>query len=98
MLIEEYQSVSTKNTTDAIFTFMCKLMKMQTFNDGNKRTSMLVANHELIKNGKGILSIADEDRIEFGTRLIKYYENEESIEELKQFLYKKCLDGVNSNT
>ena len=53
---------------------------------------------ELIKNGKGIFSIADEDRIEFGTRLIKYYENEESIEELKQFLYKKCLDGVNSNT
>ena len=73
-------------------------MKMQAFNDGNKRTSMLVANHELIKNVKGILSIADEDRIEFGTRLIKYYENEESIEELKQFLYEKCLDGVNSNT
>lgn len=97
-LIEEYQSSLSTNATDTILTFMCKLMKMQAFNDGNKRTSMLVANHELIKNGKGILSIADEDRIEFGTRLIKYYENEESIEELKQFLYKKCLDGVNSNT
>ena len=94
-LIEEYQSSLSTNATDTILTFMCKLMKMQAFNDGNKRTSMLVANHELIKNGKGILSIADEDRIEFGT---KYYENEESIEELKQFLYKKCLDGVNSNT
>ena len=97
-LIEEYQNSLSTNATDTILTFMCKLMKMQAFNDGNKRTSMLVANHELIKNGKGILSIADEDRIEFGTRLIKYYENEESIEELKQFLYKKCLDGVNSNT
>ena len=42
--------------------------------------------------------MSDEDRIEFGTRLIKYYENEESIEKLKQFLYEKCLDGVNSNT
>ena len=87
-LIEEYQNSLSTNATD----------KMQAFNDGNKRTSMLVANHELIKNGKGILSIADEDRIEFGTRLIKYYENEESIEKLKQFLYEKCLDGVNSNT
>ena len=97
-LIEEYQNSLSTNATDTILTFMCKLMKMQAFNDGNKRTSMLVANHELIKNGKGILSIADEDRIEFGTRLIKYYENEESIEKLKQFLYEKCLDGVNSNT
>ena len=51
-LIEEYQSSLSTNATDTILTFMCKLMKMQTFNDGNKRTSILVANHELIKMEK----------------------------------------------
>ena len=72
-------------------------MKMQAFNDGNKRTAMLVANHQLIKYGKGIISISDEDRIEFGTRLIEYYEDEEKIDDLKDFLYERCLDGIQRN-
>lgn len=94
-LIDRYESDLKKgNITESIFTFMCKLMKMQPFNDGNKRTAMLVANHQLIKYGKGILSIADEDRIEFGTKLIEYYEDENKIENLKTFLYEKCLDGI----
>ena len=49
---------------------MCKLLKLQAFNDGNKRTSMLVANHELIKNGKGIISISDFLRLFY----ISFYE------------------------
>ena len=73
---------------------MCRLMKMQAFNDGNKRTAMLVANHQLIRYGKGIISISDEDRIVFGTKLIEYYEDEEKIEDLKDFLYERCLDGI----
>ena len=77
-----------------MYTFICKLMKMQAFNDGNKRTAMLIANHQLIKFGKGIISISNEDKVEFGTRLIKYYEDDDAIEELKLFLYEKCLDGM----
>ena len=73
---------------------MCNLMKMQIFNDGNKRTSMLVANHQLIKYGKGILSINNDDRITFGTKLIEYYEDENKLENLKAFLFDKCLDGI----
>ena len=46
---------------------------------------------KLIKHGKGILSIADEDRIEFETKLIEYYEDENKIENLKTFLYEKCF-------
>ena len=69
-------------------------MKMQLFNDGNKRTVMLIANHELIKNGKGIIFIAEEFKEEFGNKLISYYENEEKLDELKQFLYENCLDGL----
>lgn len=94
-LIDDYKKELEKgNVTDAIFTFMCKLMKMQAFNDGNKRTAMLVANHQLIKHGKGIISISDENRIEFGTKLIEYYEDENKLNELKEFVYEKCLDGI----
>lgn len=94
-LIDEYVSdLKNENITDTIFTFMCRLMKMQAFNDGNKRTAMLVANHQLIKYGKGIISISDEDKVEFGTKLIEYYEDENKIYKLKDFLYEKCLDGI----
>lgn len=90
-VIEEYE----KNiSTDSILILMCKLMKMQFFNDGNKRTAMLVANHELIKNGFGIISVSENNKIEFGEKLIQYYENETMLENLKQFVYENCLDGI----
>ena len=73
---------------------MCKLMKMQLFSDGNKRTAMLIANHELIRLGKGILSISEENKVEFGTKLIAYYENEDKLQELVEFIYNKCIDGI----
>lgn len=73
---------------------MCKLMKMQLFNDGNKRLAMLIANHELIRLGRGIISVLEEDKVEFGTKLINYYENEEALEDLAEFVYDKCLDGM----
>ena len=86
------------NETERIITFMCMLMKLQLFNDGNKRTSLLIANHELIRLGHGIISIAQEDKVEFGTKLIEYYEDEEKLNPLVEFLYDKCLYGINSTT
>ena len=91
-VLEEVKAISSE--TDRALTLMCRLMKMQLFNDGNKRTSMLIANHELIKNGRGIISIPQDCKVEFGTKLIEYYENEEKLEALKQFLYEKCLSGI----
>lgn len=91
-VIEKY--LKNNNITDAILELMCKLMKMQLFNDGNKRIAMLIANHELIKNGKGIISISMEFKEEFEEKLISYYENEEKLEELKNFLLINCLDGL----
>ena len=92
-VIENY--LQNSNITDAILELMCKLMKMQLFNDGNKRTAMLIANHELIKSGKGIISISMEFKEEFGDKLISYYENEDKLEELKTFLFRSSLDGLN---
>lgn len=91
-VIENY--LQNSNITDAILELMCKLMKMQLFNDGNKRTAMLIANHELIKSGKGIISISMEFKEEFGDKLISYYENEDKLEELKTFLFRSSLDGL----
>lgn len=72
-------------------------MKMQLFNDGNKRTAMLIANHELIKNGRGLILVAEKHKVKFETKLIEYYENEEKLEELKKIVYEKCLYGIDMN-
>ncbi len=91
-LLEENQNISCD--TERIITLMCQLMKMQLFNDGNKRTAMLIANHELIRHGRGIITISEENKIEFGTKLISYYENEGQLPVLIDFVYEKCLDGM----
>lgn len=92
-LIDLYKN-DTVSETDKILTLMCELMKMQPFNDGNKRTAMLIANHELIKKGRGIISISEENKIEFGNKLIDFYENQDKIEDLKYFLFSNCIDGI----
>lgn len=91
-LLEEVKNI--KCDTEKAIVLMCKLMKMQLFNDGNKRTAMLIANHELIKTGRGIISISEEDKVMFGEKLIEYYEAEEKIGNLMDFVYDKCLEGI----
>jgi len=91
-LLDEIKKIECE--TEKIITLMCKLMKMQLFNDANKRTAMLVANHELIKLGRGIIAIGEENKIEFGTKLITYYEDDTKLKELVEFIYNKCLDGI----
>lgn len=41
-------------------------MKSQLFWVGNKRSAMLFANHEMIQNGKGVITIPVEVRDKFG--------------------------------
>ena len=57
----------------------------QFFWDGNKRTSLTVANKILVSAGAGILTITDNHMGEFNTLLLDYYNTGES-EALKQFL------------
>lgn len=56
------------------------------FLDGNKRVANLVANKEMIKNGEGIISIPVEKIGEYFTKLINYYETNNSAE-LKEWIY-----------
>lgn len=64
--------------------------KKQLFIDGNKRTSVIFANHILISNGAGLIVIPEDNVPEYKKLLIDYYETDRT-EEIKRFLYNKCL-------
>ena len=67
--------------------------KSQLFWDGNKRTSMTVANKILISNGAGVLTITDKNMEQFNTLLLDWY-NSDNCEPLKEFLYNYCIQGI----
>ena len=65
----------------------------QFFWDGNKRTSMTLANKILISVGAGFLTITDRHMEQFNTLLVDYYNTGES-EALKDFLYENAIQGI----
>ena len=65
----------------------------QFFWDGNKRTSLMLANKILIVAGAGILTITDKHMEKFNTVLLDYY-NTGNSEELKVFLYENAIHGI----
>lgn len=66
----------------------------QFFWDGNKRTSMTLANKILVSSGAGFLTITDKHMEQFNTLLLDYYNTGES-EALKDFLYEYAIQGIN---
>ena len=65
----------------------------QFFWDGNKRTSLMLANKILVSSGSGIMTITDKYMEQFNTVLLNYYNTGES-KELKQFLYENAIQGI----
>lgn len=65
----------------------------QFFWDGNKRTSMTLANKILVSAGAGILTITDRYMEQFNTLLLNYYNSGNSAE-LKEFLYQNTIQGI----
>lgn len=65
----------------------------QFFWDGNKRTSLTVANKLLVSQGAGILTITDKYMEEFNTLLVDYYDTGEP-QKLKEFLYNNAICGI----
>lgn len=65
-------------------------MKTQIFNDGNKRASVIFANHYLISQGAGILIIPEIEVPEFKRLLIAYYEDCD-YGEIMDFMKTKCI-------
>ena len=64
-------------------------MKTQIFLDGNKRASIIFANHYLISHGGGFLVIPEKEVPEFKKLLVSYYEGE-NISNISNFIKKKC--------
>lgn len=64
-------------------------MKTQIFLDGNKRASVIFANHYLIAHGSGFIVIPEKEVSEFKELLVKYYEGED-ISGISQFMKDKC--------
>ena len=64
-------------------------MKTQIFKDGNKRASVIFANHYLIGQGQGFLVIPEKEVPEFKKLLVAYYEGrDENI--IKNFMKERC--------
>ena len=82
--------------TEKALNLMLYLMRSQIFWDGNKRTSMIIANKILISNGCGIITIKEEDIREFNTLLTEYY-NTNNKNKIIKFLYEKCIFGMEIN-
>lgn len=82
----------TTGTEKALAAFLWGT-RAQLFWDGNKRTSMTVANKILISAGAGILTITDQRMEQFNTLLLDYYNTGEG-EALKLFLYSNCIQGI----
>jgi fido (protein-threonine AMPylation protein) len=64
-------------------------MKAQIFLDGNKRASVIFANHYLIAHGGGFIVIPEKEVPEFKRRLVKYYEGA-PLSDILQFIKLKC--------
>ena len=67
--------------------------RSQLFWDGNKRTSLTLANKLMIMNGCGMLTITDRHMDGFNTELVNYY-NSGNADRLKRFLYDNAVIGI----
>lgn len=85
---------SNTSTTEKALNAFAWGARCQFFWDGNKRTSMTLANKILISAGAGILTITDKHMEQFNTLLLDYYNTGESGT-LKQFLYDNAILGIN---
>ena len=94
--IEELKNIlSTSNAsaTDKALEASVWGTRGQFFWDGNKRTSLMLANKILVSSGSGIMTITDKYMEQFNTILLNYYNTGKS-EELKQFLYENAIQGM----
>ena len=64
-------------------------MKTQIFNDGNKRASVIFANHYMISKGQGLIVIPESHVPEFKQLLVAYYEDRDNGE-IVEFMRSKC--------
>lgn len=90
--LEAILTADTSATAKALEAFVWGA-RGQFFWDGNKRTSMTLANKILIAAGTGFLTITDRHTELFNTLLLDYY-NTGNSEALTDFLYANTIQGI----
>lgn len=83
-----------KSYVDIAIDLLLYVVKKQMFIDGNKRTSVIFANHFLVSKGKGLLVIPSEKAEEYKKLLIEYYETNNNLK-ISKFLKEKCFLEIN---
>ena len=79
--------------TERALTAFCWGTRGQLFWDGNKRTSLTLANKILLQAGAGMLTIREKHMEAFNEALLNYY-NTADAEPLKAFLYENAIQGL----
>ncbi len=74
---------------DAAIELCLYCMKTQIFIDGNKRASVIFANHYLISEGEGFIVIPEKEVPEFKKLLVGYYEGSDE-DTIKAFMKERC--------
>ena len=80
---------SGEDDIDIAITMCMYAMRTQVFIDGNKRASVIFANHYLISKGLGIMIVPEKHVSKFKKLLIEYYEGND-IRRVKDFFKTYC--------
>lgn len=80
---------SGDNDVDKAIELCLFCMRTQIFNDGNKRASVIFANHYIVSHGLGLLVIPEAYVPEFKKLLVEFYESNNSTE-ISSFMKEKC--------
>ena len=80
---------SGKDPIDIAIELCMYCMRTQIFIDGNKRASVIFANHYLIAHGLGLIVIPENHVSEFKKKLVKIYESGD-IQDINVFLKENC--------
>ena len=87
--INEIVGAAQVSAIDTAIRLCLYCMKTQIFLDGNKRTSVIFANHYLISQGQGFIVIPEKAVPEFKKLLVGYYESD-SLTEISEFMKQNC--------
>ena len=81
------------SATDKALTAFAWGARGQFFWDGNKRTSLVLANKIMLESGAGMLTITEKHMEAFNGHLLDYY-NTGNASSLKRFMYDNAVQGL----
>ena len=84
---------SKSATTGKALAAFCWGARAQLFWDGNKRTSLCLANKILLTAGAGMMTVGEKHMVKFNELLTRFYDTGDS-EALRRFLYNNTIIGI----